>query len=580
MLTLLVLAFLSGVITIFAPCIWPLLPILLSASAMTGKRRPAGIVLGIITSFTLFTLFLSYLLHILPIPPDLFRNGAAFIIILLGLSLAVPYLSKRLEGAVSGFIGKFGSTLTKKQGEGFWGGYVTGFFLGLLWSPCAGPVLAAVATFAATRAVTIEVFGITLAFGLGVGVPLFILATLGQRVFIKSRKLSPYTGRIQQIFGVIMILAALAIFLGYDKSLQTKILDALPSYSKFLLFFEDSPLIQEKIHELNNTENSRTTPKQETSNLKSYGPAPEFTQIEKWLNTQSDLKMEDLRGKVVLIDFWTYSCINCIRTLPFVTGWYEKYKDSGFVVVGVHTPEFAFERETKNVEDAIKRYRIHYPVAQDNEYGTWQAYQNRYWPAHYLIDAKGIIREVHFGEGKYDETERAIQDLLKEAGAQSVERELLDMPEERGSLSQTQETYVGYGRLEHFASTELIQRDQEASYTFPKKLPLHTFALSGKWKIEEERAVSGESAKLQLQFSGKKVFLVLSPGASGNALVNVLLDGASVPIQSAGTDVKEGKVMVTGERLYELIHLSGSEIHTLELQFEDSGTGVYAFTFG
>lgn len=249
MSTLLVFAFLSGVITILAPCIWPLLPLLLSASAGEGQKRPLGIVAGIITSFTIFTLFLSYILQILPIPPDAFRTLAATIIIFLGLTLLVPALNRFLEGVVSRFSGKFGAGAPSEQRRGFWGGYGSGILLGLLWSPCAGPILAAVATLAATRAVTIEAFFVTLAFAFGVGIPLFIIARLGQKFFTKSRKLSPYTARIQQVFGAIMIVTAILILTNTDKMLQTKILDVFPSYGNFLYLLEENESVKESLDE-------------------------------------------------------------------------------------------------------------------------------------------------------------------------------------------------------------------------------------------------------------------------------------------------------------------------------------------
>lgn len=248
MLTLLLFAFLSGIITILAPCIWPLLPLLLSASAGQGRWRPFGIVVGIVVSFTLFTLFLAYLLSFLPISPDVFRNIAAVIIIGLGLTLLIPALNRTLEGWVSRFSGKFGGA--QKQRKGFGGGFLSGFLLGTLWTPCAGPILAAVATLAATRSVTIEAFLITLAFAVGVGIPLFVIAQLGQNFFTKSRKLSPYTARIQQIFGAIMIVVAFLIFFGYDKALQEAMLDLFPNYGEAIYFFEENDAAQEGLERL------------------------------------------------------------------------------------------------------------------------------------------------------------------------------------------------------------------------------------------------------------------------------------------------------------------------------------------
>jgi len=588
MATLLFFAFLSGVITIFAPCIWPLLPLLLSVSAGEGRLRPLGIVSGIVVSFTIFTLFLAYLLSVLPIPPDIFRTIAAVIIILLGLTLLIPAINRMLEGWVSRFSGKFGGAAGAKR-KGFGGGFVSGFLLGTLWTPCAGPILAAVATLAATRAVTVEAVFVTLAFAIGVGIPLFIIAQLGQRVFVKSRKLSPYTARIQQVFGVIMILTAMAILTNFDKTIQIKLLDAFPSYSSFLTVFEENEAAQEQLDALvgndsdMSADNEKSMERGTTSKLDNLGKAPEFAGIEVWLNSEP-LTMEALRGKVVLIDFWTYSCINCIRTLPYVTKWHEMYKDRGFTVIGVHTPEFAFERETQNVQNAIDRYDITYPVAQDNDYKTWRAYSNRYWPAHYLIDAEGRIRYTHFGEGKYDETEAAIRSLIEEAGMNVPEDSVGEKESQSASSfrSRTPETYLGSDRMEYaFPDRNVGPGDRD--FTLPETLPLHRFAFGGEWVVEDERSRAGENASIRLRFSASKVFLVMSAdgAASGEGRVRVLLDGEPAG-DVGGADVAEGGVVtVDADRLYELIDLgdAGGE-HVLDLIFETPGVDVFAFTFG
>ncbi|MDP2838305.1 MAG: cytochrome c biogenesis protein DipZ [Candidatus Moranbacteria bacterium] len=418
MTILIAFAFLSGVVTIFAPCIWPILPIVLSAGATGGERKPLGIVSGLAVSFMLVTLALAYIIQTIPFDPEVLRFFAVGVITILGLTFLIPPLGAQLEGIVSR-LASFGGRYTRNSGTGFWGGFLTGFSLGLVWSPCAGPILATIATLAATQAVSFQVVFITLAFVLGVSLPLFALAVLGKKVLTKTRILAPYIGRIQQVFGLIMILAALAIYTGYDKKLQTSLLDTFPRYEGFLNGLEKNATVKEKLDELKsaNGENTLRTVEEPklniTSALPQLGQAPEFVGIEKWLNTDSALTMKDLRGKVVLIHFWTYTCINCIRTLPYVTRWYEQYKDQGLVVVGVHTPEFPYEKKTENVLGAMSKYRINYPVAQDNQYQTWQAYNNRYWPAVYLVDAEGSIRLTHFGEGNYKEIEQAIQDLLE-----------------------------------------------------------------------------------------------------------------------------------------------------------------------
>lgn len=293
-----------------------------------------------------------------------------------------------------------------------------------------------------------------------------------------------------------------------------------------------------------------------SSGLPYLGRAPEFTGISHWINTDASLTIASLKGKVVLVDFWTYTCINCIRTLPHVVGWYEKYKDKGFVVVGIHTPEFEFEKNTQNVENAVKQYHINYPVGQDNEYKTWSAFANQYWPAHYLIDAKGNIRYTHFGEGEYDITEKNIQRLLEEAG-NSIDQSVIDMPDQTPQTQLTPETYLGSARMD---STNL--------------------KFTGDWKVESELRQAGKAATLELSFYASKVFLVIHP-AGKNDQVKVFLDGKIVDANVAGADVKDGIINIDKPRLYNLIDLKGqSGSHLLRLEFETPGTRVFAFTFG
>ncbi len=307
---------------------------------------------------------------------------------------------------------------------------------------------------------------------------------------------------------------------------------------------------------------------------------PEFTDISTWLNSQP-LTTADLKGKVVLIDFWTYSCINCIRTLPYVTSWYGKYKDKNFVVIGVHTPEFAFEKEEKNVRTAIKRFGVTHPVALDNDYGTWNAYGNRYWPAHYLFDSQGRLRHYHFGEGEYDETEAAIQALLKEAG-QDASMAMTKAAQPDFAKIGSPETYLGYKRMADFSSPEAVVNDVASVYTFPKSLELNHFALGGTWTVEDERAISGANAKLEYRYSSAIANLVMG---GEKKRVEVLLDGKPVPENFRGADVtadKDGRTYVTldDERLYELTNGRGAYgEHLLELHFEP-GISAFAFTFG
>ncbi len=584
---LLFFAFLSGVVTIFAPCIWPILPIILSAGVAGGEKKPLGVVTGLMVSFTIFTLALSYILKVVPIDPDTLRSFAVAIIALLGLTLIVPAFGRRLETLVSRFssLGNF-----SKGGSGFKGGFITGFALGIVWSPCAGPILATVATLAATQALNLSIVLITVAFVAGVSLPLFILALVGQRILTRTRSLSPYTARIQQVFGVVMILTAFAIYTGYDQTLQLRFANFCSANGiTFLDRIQNNTTVIEALDTLRHPEEKeRISLKNEnelSGTLPVLGTAPEFTGITNWLNIDRPLSLAELQGKVVLVDFWTYSCINCLRTLPYVTRWYDTYKDQGFVVIGVHTPEFEFEKKTSNVADAIERYKIHYPVAQDNAYGTWQAYENRYWPAHYLIDAKGRVRQVHFGEGKYQETEEAIRSLLEEAGQRIEQSTVTAANEGEGrSVRLTPETYLGNDRMERFQSPEKVV-SEEARYSLPSRIASDNFAFEGSWRVESERSVAGPGAALELQFRAGKVFLVLAPAESGKvARAKILIDGQVAGDGTAGADVDTaGMLSVDSERLYELVHLSDGSApagHRLRIEFETPGMSAYAFTFG
>lgn len=588
MIVLLIFAFISGLITIFAPCIWPLLPIILSATATGGHRKPLGITIGIMVSFAVFTLSISYIVKIIPFDPNILRFFAVFVIGFLGFTLVVPRLSQLLEGYVSRLSGRF-APFAQKGGDGFSTGIVTGVALGLVWAPCAGPILATIATLAATRSVNLQIIAVTAMYVIGVGIPLFAFATLGARLFTKTRALSSYTGRIQQIFGIVMILTAVAIYTNYDKTLQAKLLDAFPSYGNFVVDLESNEAVKKQLQLLKSTDRgsksieNKPFDMRDMSNgnknaaLSFLGTGAEFTGISKWLNSDP-LTLQGLRGKVVLVDFWTYTCINCIRTLPFVTGWYEKYKDQGLVVVGVHTPEFEFEKKTENVENAIDQYNITYPVAQDNDYATWRAYDNHYWPAKYLIDKDGNVRYFHFGEGEYEETEIAIQELLKEAGT-AVSQDTIDMPDFTPTGRQTPETYLGSARIDRFVSPESIIGKKQV-FTTPVSIPEHSFAFGGEWTVGEEQAIAGKNAQLKLNFYAQQVYLVITQDNGGGS-VRVFLDGKQVGTESAGADVKNGVVTLDAARLYHLIDLHGEkDSHTLELFFDTPGTAVYAFTFG
>lgn len=598
MFVLLFVAFISGLVTILAPCIWPLLPIILSSSVGGGRSKSLGITLGIMASFAIFTLTISSLVMAFHFDPNILRIIAVVVIGFLGLILVIPVLSSRLEAFVSKFSGIIGTKIVVGRGN-LWSGLVTGIALGIVWSPCAGPILATIATLAATRAVNLQVILVTLVYVLGVGIPLFFFALGGSWFFARSKFVNKYTGRIQQIFGVVMILTAIAIYTNYDKVLQAKLLDAFPSYTNFIIKLEDTSGVAQQLDTLKGKKEKTQVPLAGTEALQDFGAAPDFAGIEKWLNSDP-LTINSLRGKVVLVDFWTYTCINCVRTLPYVTSWYEKYnnpslcsgtlrssaseklpaglKDKCFVVVGVHTPEFEFEKKTENVQGAIKQYKINYPVAQDNNYATWNAYENRYWPAKYLIDANGRIRKFHFGEGAYDEMEMAIQDLLAESG-QAAKIDLSEFTTDKPSRLQTAETYLGLLRMDRFESNEEPKVGRR-KYTTSGSLAPGYFAYQGEWDIQNEYSKASAGSVLEINFYANKVYLVTTPdGQMGK--MKVFLDGKLVDETNRGADVVNGTVSVGDSDLFNLIDLKGnSGEHILRLEFETEGIKVFAFTFG
>lgn len=571
---LLIFTFISGLITILAPCIWPLLPIILSTTATGGHRKPIGVVLGIAISFGVLTLSLSYIIRIIPFDPDVLRFISVLIIGFLGLTLLVPALARSLEGVVSRLSGRFAEKFVGQNNNGFWGGFITGTALGIIWTPCAGPILATIATLAATNSVNASIILVTVVYMIGVSIPLLLFALAGRWFFTKSRVMSKYTGRIQQVFGVILILTAILIFTNYDKTLQAKLLDYFPSYGNFLNDFESNEAVENQLDRIRGIDPEVRQEQSSNSLFNENYKAPEFTGINNWIDG-TPLTMEELRGKVVLIDFWTYTCINCIRTLPYITSWHEKYNDDGLVVVGVHTPEFEFEKDTDNVIDAMNQYGIEYEVAQDNDFKTWRAYNNRYWPAKYLIDKNGYVRYTHFGEGQYEETEEAIQILLEETGTQVND----ELEEDKSSFNRgiTPETYLGSLRMQYYYPNSRL-RNGERELELSENISVNSFSLGGTWEVTGESSNSVKDSVLELNFRAKDVFLVMRSADGTPKNVKVFLDGND-PGESAGVDVINGEITVDTDRLYELIKLDGVENRLLRLEM-DPGIEAFAFTFG
>lgn len=576
MLLLVLFAFLAGVVTVLSPCILPVLPLILSSGVSGTDRdrsRPLGVIVGFVASFTFFTLFLSALVRILGIPADALRVFSVVVMAGFGLSLVVPRFQTFLERLFSRLTGLAPDVPSRRD---FGSGVILGLSLGLLWTPCVGPILASVIALALGGSVTPATFAITFAYALGTAVPLLAVMRGGRTLLHRVPWLLARAGRIQQAFGLLMILTAFAIFTGLDRKFQTFVLNAFPRYGTGLTALEDRGFIRAELGKLNGSGAPDSVANGQPSfTLQPKGvPAPEIIPGGAWINSPP-LTLAGLRGKVVVLDFWTYSCINCQRTLPYLRDWYATYAAKGLVIIGVHAPEFEFEKSEANVRRAVDDFHLPYPVVQDNDFATWRAYGNHYWPAKYFIDQDGNIRYTHFGEGGYDESERVIQALLAEAGATGVSGPVSSAPAD-ANFAGTPETYLGSARIRNFASPERLVPDAVSNYSAPVVLPRDGFAYAGRWTVTGEHADPHPGAVLTLDFTAKEVYLVMRPQA-GTVRVRVTVDG--IP-QYFGSDVMEGSVTVDADRLYRLVSLPTPGRHILQLEFPDDHAELYAFTFG
>jgi cytochrome c biogenesis protein CcdA/thiol-disulfide isomerase/thioredoxin len=573
---LMLFALVAGAGTALSPCVLPILPALLGAGVTGGARRPLGIVIGLTLSFTFATVALVYVIEALGLPDTVVRDIAIAVLLVFGFSLLLPPLSDRIEAAISRLApapGRGG------RGDGFGSGLVLGASLGFVYAPCAGPILAGVITVSASQDFTAGKLAVALAYAVGSGAVLYLLMLGGRRV---ADRLKAHRGRIQAAMGVVMIAVALLMVADLDIRFQSAIADDLPAVLvNPTAELEESGALSEELAafhgggavEAGAEEAERGEP------LPRLGPAPDFADTQEWFNTDGEeLSLPELtaEGKVVLLDFWTYTCINCIRTLPYLKAWDRQYRDDGLVIVGVHAPEFAFEKDAENVERAIADNGIRYPVVQDNELGTWTAYENQFWPAKYLVGADGELRYTHFGEGEYETTEKAIRALLAEAGGDPGERATEPDAETADRGVRTPETYLGYERAQGFVTPIHPGRLDYGRGT--PRLPPNGFALGGEWRIGPESATAGRGAELSASFSARRVFLVMG-SPDGPAEVDVLLDGRPISDAAAGEDVRGSRVTVSDQRLYRLVDLPGAGPHDLTLSFEP-GVEAYAFTFG
>ncbi len=599
--------FLAGILTILLPCILPLIPVVLGVSiAGKSKLRPLVTVMGMVVSFVLFTFILQVLLSRFVEFADLIRISTFYILLLFGVcflssnktiqlivailggffywdygwivvSIAVigGFFAIEIGGRVAAKIQQLGSDVQQAARSGLGSeslmtAFVVGLTLGLVWVPCAGPALGFALTLVRDEPGT-KALGALAAYGLGAAVPLLIVGYGGQAAVHSVRALNKYTGRIKQVAGAVLILTAVGLQYGWLMDFQAWVTDTT-GFGSFGTRIEEGLFRDQDGGSSSSAsgDGRATIPLMALPTLPKITRAPEFTGLGPWHNLPP-FTLASLKGKVVLIDFWTYSCINCIRTLPYMEGYWEKFKDSPFVLLGVHTPEFVFEKSEKNVANAIKRHGLTYPIAQDNDFGTWTAFENRYWPAKYLIDADGYIRYTHFGEGGYEETDLAIQSLLNEIGVTATGSMIGTDAQEGSNRDRSPETYVGSRSWPAFFNSSGDPDDQAHTYGMPASVPLNQYALSGDWQLIDQESQVLRSAEGEIRYHalGSEVNLVLGLAEGVTSVpVDVFVDGKKT--QSIVIDRHDSFNLFTGDY--------GE--HDVLLKIHGKGVEAYAFTFG
>jgi cytochrome c biogenesis protein CcdA/thiol-disulfide isomerase/thioredoxin len=610
-----VIAFLAGVLTIFSPCILPVLPFVFARTDRPFVSSTLPLLAGMAVTFaalsTLAAVGGAWAVH-------LNNYGRIIALVLLTVS-ALALLSRRFGDRITRPFVALGNRLASGDAAGNSGAGASallGVATGFLWAPCAGPILGLILTGAALRGPSATTTVLLFSYALGAATSLGVAAAASTRVIAALKRSFPTGEWLRRGLGVAVLAAVAAIALGWDTGVLTRLSVARTNRLEQSLIDRIAPAtassgamaMQGAMSGANsmsgamtgtmsgaNTTSGATSQNAMMSGagapsgtLPVEGELPSLSGAVAWLNSPP-LTPQALRGKVVLIDFWTYSCINCLRALPYVKGWYERYHDKGLVVIGVHAPEFAFEKDLGNVKRAVHDLGITYPVALDNNYAIWQAFDNQYWPAHYFIDAQGRIRAHHFGEGEYAQSEEIIRQLLTEAGSGTlaaasgtIQGEGVQAAPDEHDLN-SPETYIGYQRAASFVSPGGAVRGQPATYRAPPQLALNEWALGGPWRVEAEEAVNtGASATIEFRFHARDLHLVLGPGDAGHPVrFRVTLDGHA-PGANHGSDVQpDGTGTVQEHRLYQLLRQSEAVgEHTFKIEFLEPGVHAYAFTFG
>ncbi|MGW3517886.1 cytochrome c biogenesis protein DipZ [Streptomyces hydrogenans] len=592
MITLALIGLLGGLITAVSPCILPVLPVVFLAGgpgtdtpatrrpalvgtsgAPTGdtptgdpptaarparNRRPYAVVAGLVLSFAFFTLLGVTIISALGLPQDILRYVGLALLVLIGLGLIFPPVERILEKPFA----RIPQRQVNKEGSAF----VLGLGLGLLYVPCAGPVLAAITVAGARGEISADIVVLTVAFALGTAIPLLVFALAGRRVAERVAVFRTRARKLRVISGILMIALAFALAFDVTAALQR----ALPDYTRAAQrTVEDSDTARQKLSGLYDDSNKELSRCEDgVDELRSCGQAPPLAGISTWINTPggNPVDLASLRGRVVLIDFWTYSCINCRRSIPHIKDWDRAYRDKGLSVIGVHSPEFAFEKSAKNVADQTRKLGITYPVALDNKLDTWDNYRNRFWPAKYLVDANGTVRYFTFGEGRYAQTENLIRDLLRQADPTVVLPPPTDQADDQLTAGRTPETYLSTHRIRGYTGTPELTEDKPVTYSYPPGgTPLNKISLAGTWTAGYEHFTAGKGARLALTYRAQNANLVLA----GEGTVTVLVDGEPTrTIEVHGTPT-----------LYRLTDHDSPREARLELRFT-AGLQAFAFTYG
>jgi cytochrome c biogenesis protein CcdA/thiol-disulfide isomerase/thioredoxin len=588
---LFLLAYLGGVLTIVSPCILPVIPFVLARADRPFLRNGLPMLIGMTLAFAVVASFASVAGGWVVSANQYGRLAALVLLAIFGLTLLFPALADRVMQPLVAVGARLSQSTEGAGQETLLAPLVLGIATGFLWAPCAGPVLGLILTGAALKGANFGTALLLLAYAAGAATSLALALLVGGRIFAVMKKSIGAGEWVRRGLGATVLVAVVAIALGADTgfltnisiggttSLEQGLLDKLRPNQKAAMTGPSMTMQAKPSNEKPSGSEEAELPVEDLM--------PSLAGAQEWLNSPP-LSLEALKGKVVLVDFWTYSCINCLRSIPYVRAWAEKYKDHGLVVIGVHAPEFAFERNVANVKTALGTFKIGYPVAIDNEYKIWRSFENEYWPAHYFIDGNGKVRHHHFGEGEYDESEQIIQKMLKDAGNKDVPGGLVTVNASGAQAAadkadvNSPETYVGYDRGNHFVSPGGVVSDKSHIYAAGEP-QLNEWSLTGNWTVGSERAqLDDKDGSIVYRFHARDLHLVLGPATEGSKIrYRVTIDGKP-PGDAHGMDTDaEGNGEVTTQRLYQLVRANGTVAdHTFEIHFLDPGVQAYAFTFG